>query len=493
MKRTIEAANVYAQEEARFVDRRYYPDYHAAPPVGWINDPCGFTEAFGKYHLYGQYHPYSSQWGPMHWGHWTSGDLVRWDWQGTALAPDTDADEGGCFTGTAQMNGEEMLAAYTGLEADGNGGYYQQQCVAVSRDGFHFEKSGRNPVIDRKMLPKGGSPVDFRDPCLFRWGDEWRLLATNRCEKGGTLLQFASHDGQHWEYRGVFLDGFKQMLECPNLIVQDGRALLILSVMDLPTEGRKYPHSNPSIVLWGTVDENAAHFSEEGRAALDNGWDYYAPQMMKSRDGRILMAGWMQAWAHRMPTDTLGHGWNGCMALVRELSWENGRLIQRPIREIEKYRGGKTEKAGGLEKGEAWKWAVPVCAEMTFCFRNVGEQTLRLSLLKDGEQEFRVEYDGGEQVLRVDATRSGYPTTGEKASESQMTAEADVPLRDGRLELRIFVDRCSVEIFIQGGEKVMSTRVFPKKPGREIVLSTSGEGCDAEAILYELNGERKSK
>ena len=146
-----------------------------------------------------------------------------------------------------------------------------------------------------------------------------------------------------------------------------------------------------------------------------------------------------------------------------------------------------------LEKGEAWKWTAPVCAEMTFYFRNVGEQTLRLSLLKDDEQEFRVEYDGGEQVLRVDATRSGYPTTGEKASESQMTAEADVPLRDGRLELRIFVDRCSFEIFIQGGEKVMSTRVFPKKPGREIVLSTSGEGCEAEAVLYELNGGRKSE
>ena len=68
-----------------------------------------------------------------------------------------------------------------------------------------------------------------------------------------------------------------------------------------------------------------------------------------------------------------------------------------------------------------------------------------------------------------------------------MTAEADVPLRDGRLELRIFVDRCSVEIFIQDGEKVVTTRVFPKKPGRNVVLSTGGEGCEAEAVLYELN------
>lgn len=487
MKRTIEAANAYMEKEQQFVDRTYYPAYHAAPPVGWVNDPCGLIDAFGRYHLYGQYHPYSSQWGPMHWGHWTSSDLVRWDWQGVALAPDTSADEGGCFTGTAQMNGAEMLVAYAGLEADGDGGYYQQQCVAVSRDGFSFEKEGRNPVIDRKMLPADGSPVDFRDPCLFRWGDEWRLLASNRSEKGGTLLQYASHDGRHWEYRGVFLDGFDQMLECPDLVVRDGRAILILSVMDLPMEGRKYPHTNPSIVLWGTVDGNAAHFTEEGRTALDNGWDYYAPQMTESRDGRLLMVGWMQSWLHQMPTDKLGHGWNGCMALMRELSWENGQLMQRPVREIEKYRGEKTEKTGRLEKGREWKLSSSPCAEMVFRVRNVEEQTLRISLLKDEEQEFRIEYDGREQVLRVDATRSGYSTAGEKATGSQMTAEADVPLRDGRLELRIFVDRCSVEIFIQDGEKVVTTRVFPKKPGRDVVLSTGGEGCEAEAVLYELN------
>ena len=109
MKRTIEAANAYVKMECPFVDHKYFPAYHAAPPVGWVNDPCGFIEAFGQYHLYGQYHPYSSQWGPMHWGHWASDDLVKWDWQGVALAPDTSADEGGCFTGTAQMDGEEML------------------------------------------------------------------------------------------------------------------------------------------------------------------------------------------------------------------------------------------------------------------------------------------------------------------------------------------------------------------------------------------------
>ena len=90
-------------------------------------------------------------------------------------------------------------------------------------------------------------------------------------------------------------------------------------------------------------------------------------------------------------------------------------------------------------------------------------------------------------MLRVDATRSGFSTAGEKATGSQMTAEADVPLRDGQLELRIFVDRCSVEIFIQDGEKVISTRVFPRKSGRGITLSTDGKGCEAEAILYELN------
>ena len=154
MKRTIEAANAYVKMECPFVDHKYFPAYHAAPPVGWVNDPCGFIEAFGQYHLYGQYHPYSSQWGPMHWGHWASDDLVKWDWQGVALAPDTSADEGGCFTGTAQIAGGpfHMGRFQSGQTGDApyqrNGADHRAPVAVFFLEGGQLHGRGRAPGPD---------------------------------------------------------------------------------------------------------------------------------------------------------------------------------------------------------------------------------------------------------------------------------------------------------------------------------------------------------
>lgn len=163
----------------------YLQRFHATPPTGWINDPNGFIWFKGRYHLFGQFYPYGSQWGTMHWGHWVSDDLLAWNWSGVALMPDTDADRDGCFSGTAIVVDNKLVVLYTGVPKQTNGQYLQQQCLAWSIDGFHFTKCVHNPVIGAGLLPAGCSAFDFRDPKVLKAGNKYWAIVTNMGSKGG--------------------------------------------------------------------------------------------------------------------------------------------------------------------------------------------------------------------------------------------------------------------------------------------------------------------
>ena len=168
-------ARKYESDFARFITAEERPAFHLTPPIGWMNDPNGFCIYKGRYHLFFQYNPYSTKWGPMHWGHAVSDDLIRWEYLPCALAPDTEYDSGGCFSGSAaELPDGRLLLLYTGVrsesEEDGTVKDIQTQCIAVG-DGTDFEKIPQNPVLTEADLPKGGSRYDFRDPKIWREND----------------------------------------------------------------------------------------------------------------------------------------------------------------------------------------------------------------------------------------------------------------------------------------------------------------------------------
>lgn len=160
---TVERANDYIQENREKVNPRYRPAFHVAPPVGWMNDPNGFIYYQGEYHLFYQYYPYNSQWGPMHWGHTKSKDLIHWEELPVALAPDEWYDKDGCFSGSAIEKDGRLYLMYTGHVVE-NDVVTQTQCIAVSDDGITFEKLASNPVIGAELLGDEGSIHDCRDP-----------------------------------------------------------------------------------------------------------------------------------------------------------------------------------------------------------------------------------------------------------------------------------------------------------------------------------------
>ena len=229
---TLREARKYEETVEKSIAKEERPDFHLCSRVGWMNDPNGFCYYNGMYHLFYQYYPYESKWGPMHWGHAVSKDLLHWEYLPAALAPDEIYDRDGCFSGSAiTLPDGRQLLMYTGVvkerQANGGSNEVQTQCLAVG-DGVDYVKYEKNPVLDEKDIPEGGSRFDFRDPKMWREEDgTYRCIIGNRPADGsGQILLFESPDGFAWHYKKVLAanhNRFGKMWECPDFFPLDGK------------------------------------------------------------------------------------------------------------------------------------------------------------------------------------------------------------------------------------------------------------------------------
>ena len=166
----LKKANEYEKAEQEKIPVEEKPAFHVAAPVGWINDPNGFSWYQGQIHLFYQYHPYTTEWGPMHWGHSVSDDMIHWKNMPSVLAPDQEYDKRGCFSGSAVEKDGKHVLIYTGVSnvqmENGSIQERQNQCIAYG-DGEIYVKSPQNPVITGDMLPADCSKIDFRDPKVW--------------------------------------------------------------------------------------------------------------------------------------------------------------------------------------------------------------------------------------------------------------------------------------------------------------------------------------
>ena len=337
----LEAAREFERAQAAKIPASERPLFHLTPMVGWMNDPNGFCYYNGEYHLFYQYNPYSTVWGPMHWGHAVTTDLLHWTWQPAALAPDTAADAGGCFSGTAVETPDgQLLLMYTGVQPASTGhAELQAQCVAIG-NGVDFRKVSQNPVLDASALPAGYSAVDFRDPKIWRENDKYYCAAGNRHEtRQGSILLFESPDALHWTFV-TELDSsdneYGRMWECPDFFPLDGKQLLLVSPQEMQANRDGEFHAGyGTIALLGHWDAGTRTFTREQVQPIDHGLDFYAPQTTLAPDGRRIMVGWMVNW-ETCGSEPRVHPWFGRMSLPRELHLRHGRLYQTPVRELPK-------------------------------------------------------------------------------------------------------------------------------------------------------------
>ena len=245
----LQRARQFEETHMKDISPEERPLYHVTGGTGWINDPNGFSFYKGEYHLFYQYHPYSNEWGPMHWGHMVSKDLIRWERRPVVMAPDQEYDNAGCFSGSAlELSDGRHLLMYTGVgkvtEKDGSQKEYQTQCMAVG-DGTEYEKYEQNPVITTEVVPEGGSKVDFRDPKIWQEEDgTFYVVASNATDDGNSaILLFQSKDGFHWEFCSVIDRSDKKlgwMWECPDFFELDGKQILVASPMEMMPDGLKF-------------------------------------------------------------------------------------------------------------------------------------------------------------------------------------------------------------------------------------------------------------
>lgn len=492
VSQTLREARKYEETFEKAIKKEDRPGFHLTPRTGWMNDPNGFSWYQGQYHMFYQYHPYSSKWGPMHWGHAVSRDLLHWEYCPAALAPDELYDIEGCFSGSAieLPDGRHMLM-YTGVSKElFKGGFHreiQTQCLAVG-NGVDYEKYENNPVLDEDDLPEGSSRSDFRDPKIGRKSDgTYFCVAGSRPADGsGQILYFTSKDGFHWQFKSILAENrnrFGKMWECPDLFELDGKWVLLTSPQDMLPGGYEYHNGDGTLCLIGEFDEEAGTFREESDQAIDYGIDFYAPQTLLTQDGRRMMIGWLQNW----DSCTIHTGetpWFGQMTLPRELSIQKGRLYQAPIRELEQMRSNKVEykdvKVDGNIELEGIKGRM-VDIEMTV--RPADPQNLyqkfSLRFAQDEQYHTSLSFRPQKSILKIDRKYSG----SRRAIIHQRRSLAKTV--DGELKLRIILDRFSVEVFVNGGEQVLSAALYTDLTAEKISFFAEGS-AKMDIVKYDL-------
>lgn len=221
---------------------RYRLGYHIMPKSGWINDPNGFSYFNGYYHIFYQHYPYAPEWGPMHWGHARSKDLVHWETLPIALTPGDTEDKDGCFSGTGIVKDDTLYLFYTGHHYYGDNDpdhFWQNQNMAFSQDGLHFTKYQHNAIIPK---PPEDNTHHFRDPKVWQHGDDYYMIVgSQNNESLGRIILYRSHDLLSWDYigpvdmsNGQQIEGY--MWECPDLFELDGQHVLLFSPQGMDAE-----------------------------------------------------------------------------------------------------------------------------------------------------------------------------------------------------------------------------------------------------------------
>jgi beta-fructofuranosidase len=436
------------------------PQFHFLPEKGWMNDPNGLIQWGGRYHLFYQYNPNGPFHGSIHWGHAVSDDLLHWEDLPVALAPTPGgADAEGCWSGCAIDHDGLPTLVYTGTHP-------QVVCLATSSDGLvNWEKHPANPVLagpppELETLTGG----NFRDPFVWKEDKCWYMAIGSRIDgQGGVILRYRSEDLVHWEYLGRLLQGdinlsdpfwTGSVWECPNFFRLKDRYVLFFSVQSEPSE-LLYP-------VYYIGDYDGEQFIPTSQSILVHGSSFYAPQVMRTGDGRMVMWGWLKEM--RWPSALMEAGWAGVMSMpLTLLLLPNGRLGIEPVEELKNLRGAHWHYANlALEPGtpDLLDGVSGDCLEIDAVFEPDPEAEfgLKVRCSPDRDEQTRILYQGKAERLVLDPKESSLSTVVDRdVRKASLSLDAS-----GCLRLHIFIDRSVVEIFANG-HTCLAGRVYPTR------------------------------
>ncbi|HVV56039.1 MAG TPA: glycoside hydrolase family 32 protein [Mucilaginibacter sp.] len=470
---------------------QYRPQVHFSPPAHWMNDPNGLVYYKGTYHLFYQYYPNGTVWGPMHWGHATSTDLVHWTNRPIAIYPDSI---GLIFSGSAVVdyhntsgfgkNGQPPLVAiFTqhSQEREKQGRVdAQNQSIAYSNDGgMTWTKYAHNPVI------KNPGISDFRDPKVMWYAPEQKWVMTLATKDHITF--YSSHDLKQWTKESEFgqhSGAHGGVWECPDLFemtAANGKKMWVLIVNINPGGPQG---GSATQYFTGNFDGKTFTPNYTGTRWVDQGTDEYAGVTWSNTGNRRIFLGWMSNWlyAQNVPTQT----WRSAMTIPRELKLVKADSVydvaSGPVKELDRLKTA-TVTLQNVKAGEN-----------TGLTKKLGrsdpqfEISLSSALLKDFALTFSngqgeklvVGYDEKERAWYIDRTQAG-----ESGFNKDFAKRFSFPrISHSRgTDVKIIIDAASVELFADNGLTVMTSIFFPQKPLDKIVLSSS-HGFSADRLVY---------
>lgn len=440
---------------------KYRPVYHHTPAWGWMNDPNGMFYKDGVWHLYFQYNPYGSQWENMTWGHSTSTDLIHWTFQGAPIEADA---WGTIFSGSAVVDHNNtagfgkgaVVAMYT------SAGENQTQSIAYSNNnGQTFTKYDGNPVLT-------SNTPDYRDPHVF-WNEDikrWNMIMA----EGQHMDIYSSADLKEWKLESQFGAEYGNhggVWECPDLMKMKVRGTDQYKWMLLCNINPGGPFGGSATQYFvGQFDGHkfTCESAPEVTKWMDYGKDHYATVTFDNApDGRRVAMAWMSNWqyANQVPT----------------MQYRSANSVPRDL-DLYEYQGqtycGVTpspELAAARPK-KATKTLTEAC-EMVVTLK--GNATITLA--NDKGEQVVMTYDEKSRTFAMDRTKSG-----QKEFSDDFAALTVAPVHGKMSQLRLFIDRSSIEAFDADGKMAMTNLVFPTKPYNKVLVKGK-----AKYVVYNLN------
>lgn len=498
----------------------FRPVYHHTPAYGWMNDANGLVFKDGEYHLYFQYNPYGSVWGNMHWGHSVSRDLVHWQHLPVAIERDT---MGHIFSGSCVVDARNdagtgtnnIIAFYTSHRSTQPGHQRQVQCMAYSSDnGRTFTKYEGNPII----TPFDGLE-NFRDPKVFWYAPQEKWVMIVSADKN--MRFYESRNLKDWTYMSEWGEGYgpqPNQFECPDFI-------------QLPVDGDKQRmkwvmivNINPGFVYGGSGtmyfvgDFDGHRFTCDTKPDcvkwLDWGKDHYATVCFSNTGDRTIAVPWMSNWQYANLTPSKGQ-YRSANALPRELNLytaADGQLLlsAAPVKELSSLRG-KEEKIGDFNLGEKSVEHVADngAFELQFRMQPAAKGRTGVELSNAEGEKTLIYFDAENGRVVMDRAESGIVDFGKDIEPHQLeTSSSRRACVDGLLhfvndfahatwapvsdiaaahEVRIFADRSSIELFVDGGRVAMTNLVFPTKPYDRLRFFSDEKAQVKQAVLYPMN------
>ncbi|HWZ25662.1 MAG TPA: glycoside hydrolase family 32 protein [Verrucomicrobiae bacterium] len=441
------------------------PQFHLLPAKNWMNDPNGPIFWNNAYHMFYQYNPGAAVWGDMHWAHAVSEDMIHWRHLPIALAPTSGWDDAdGCFTGSAVDDHGTATILYTGVKSvakeratlrDGHNNFREVQCLATSTDPqLRTWTKWKPPVI---QPPNDPTLAGFRDPFLWRQGDDWILgVASGHFRKGGCILLYHSKDLRRWEPLHELTSGHwtekesinpvdsGEMWECPDFFPLGKKHVLL--------------YSAAGSVVWesGEFDPKELKFHSERRGILDHG-AYYAQKTQLDAHGNRILWGWIPE--KRPDPELIAAGWAGCMALPRVLTLSPEGELEMAVAPQAQSLREKPFSPSLQSQPDVSLYALfeDLRAELTWA-SSVYPFTLTLEDRTGLWWSAKVTADNSAATLTVNDTT------------------IEIPRSDSSHSFHLFVDGSVAELIVDHRHAV-TTRIYRKPEGPLLLVNTTLESC----------------